>query len=467
MVLLCTIFGSINLNMINFNIMKRFVFIRILFFGAFLSVSFSLLGQKGADDGSKYGHGDDSIRCVRNLSLYREFTRHRDYDIAYPYWKITFHECPTASKNIYLDGAKIIKHKLEKTEIAERKNELLDTLMLIYERRMEYFKEKGNVRGRQGVDLLKYGRGDLDNVKEAYAYLKESIELRKTKTSDPVLVSFVSTTIVLYQNNLIEANKTIEDYLLVSSIIDKNIQTKPNRKGLQEIKLSVDDAFVKDGPGNCDTLISYFAGELTSKQESIEFLRMLTSLLRNRDCTESDLFYKASKNLHNLSPSSESALNIAILAFNSNNYHEAAEYYQQALNLETTEEKKADYYFGLAACYSELNTKLKARNYALKAHEVRPDWGEPFILIGQLYASSKFDCSSLSLPNSIYWIAVDMFIKAKKIDASVQEKANKLILSYSNYFPDKEEAFFQDVTEGKNYTIGCWINETTTARFND
>jgi len=453
--------------MINHRIMKKDMQMKFLLNVAFVSLSIVSFSQKGIEDGSKYGHGEDSIRCVRNFSLYREYTRHNEYNVAYPYWQIAFDECPNASKNIFLDGVKIVKHKLEKTQIPERRKELLDTLMLIYDRRIKYYGEKGNVKGRQGVDLLKYGRENIENVKIAYDYLKESIVLRRTKTSDPVLVSFVSTSIILYQNNILDASRTIEDYLMVSVIIDENIKAKPSDKDLQDIKLAIGDNFVKEGPGNCDTLISYFSKELSAKQEDIEFLRMLTSLLRNRDCTKSDLFYNASKNLHSLSPTSESALNIAILAFNSDKYKEAAEYYQQALNLETDEDKKADYYYGIAACYSEMDNKATARNYALKAIEKRPGWGEPFLLIGQLYANSKNDCSSLSLPNSIYWIAVDMFIKAKEIDNFVQEKANKLILSYSNYFPDKEEAFFQDVTEGEKYDIGCWINETTTARFND
>ncbi len=442
--------------------MKRFLFI-----GVFLSASFFVFSQKGIEDGSKYGHGDDSIRCRRNLSLYREEARHRNFDMSYPYWKIPFDECPKSSKNIYLDGVKIIKSKLDKTEIPERKKELLDTLMLVYERRMEYYGERGNVLGRKGVDLLKYGRNDLDNITEAYSYLRESIELRKTKASNPVLISFVSTTIILYKNNTHDAGTTIEDYIFVSAIIDEKIEDKPNNSELQGIKTAVNENFVKDGPGNCDTLIDYFTKELVSKKENIEFLRMLTSLLRNKDCTNSNLFYIASKDLHRLSPTAESALNIAILAFNAKKYREAAAYYQQALNLETIENNKADYYFGLAACNSELKNKSAARDYAFKASRIRVNWGEPYILIGQLYASSKSECESMSLPNSVYWIAVDLFNKAKTADLSVEEKANKYILSYTKYFPNKEEAFFQNVTEGDKYFINCWINETTTARFND
>ena len=255
---------------------------------------------------------------------------------------------------------------------------------------------------------------------------------------------------------------------MVSDLIDKMIEKNPrDEPKLKDLKASIDENFVNDGPGDCKTLIDYFTDQLEPKKANIDFLRMLTSLLRNRDCTDSKLFYLSSKYLHELAPTSESALNLAIMEFNASKFSSAAEYYQQAINLETDENKKADYYFGLAACYSELNNKPKSRELALKASQIRPNWGEPYILIGQLYASSRDECSSIKLPNSIYWVAVDKFVKAKTIDPSVEEKANKLILSYSGYFPDKEKAFFEDVTEGNSFLVGCWINETTKVRFNN
>jgi hypothetical protein len=113
-----------------------------------------------------------------------------------------------------------------------------------------------------------------------------------------------------------------------------------------------------------------------------------------------------------------------------------------------------------------LNDKPTAREFAEKALSIRSEWGEPYILIGQLYADSKDLCSTIKLPNSIYWAAVDQFNKAKAVDPSVAEKANALILAYSRYYPNKEEAFFENVHEGNTFTVGCWINETTKARFN-
>jgi len=39
------------------------------------------ISQKGIEDGSKYGKGQDSINCIKNLSLYREFFKHNNYII--------------------------------------------------------------------------------------------------------------------------------------------------------------------------------------------------------------------------------------------------------------------------------------------------------------------------------------------------------------------------------------------------
>lgn len=422
--------------------------------------------QMGKEDGSRFGHGDDSVRCVRSLSLYRENVKNKAYEYAINDWIAVFDECPKASKNIYIDGAKLYKYFLDKEKNPARKSTLSDTLMLIYERRIENFGQKGSVRGRQGADLLKYRRNDgIEFVKQGYGYLKESMELSGVKTSKAVLPTLLSASITLYNQGEIEANQIIEDYMAVSKIIDEMIAKKPNDKRLQDLKASLDANFVNEGPGECETLIEYFTVEHKTKKDDVEFLKMLTGLLRERECTESELFYIAAKDLHLLQPSSESALNIAMLARNKEKYTEAIQYYKQAIELETEVDKTADYYLGIALAYQKLDQKTNAREAAQKAAGARAGFGEPYILIGQLYADSKSECSSITLPNAIYWVAVDMFKKAKSVDSSLEETANKLITTYSNYYPNKEDAFFLEVTEGKTYNVGCWINVSTIARF--
>lgn len=429
-------------------------------------VTINSQAQMGKDDGSKYGHGEDSVRCITNLSLYREYSRNKDYKMALGYWQVVFDECPKSSKNIYIDGAKIYKSFLKEPATDERKAQLCDTLMLIYDRRIENFGQKGYVRGRQGADLLKYRRNDgVEFVKQGYGYLKEAVNLQGEKTSKAVLPTLLSASITLYNEEAADAKQVIEDYVLVSNVIDKLIAKKPNDSRLKKLKTSLDANFVSEGPGDCDKLVDYFTEEHKTKSNDIAFLQMLTSLLRQRECTESELFFTASKNLHELSPSAESALNVALLARNKGKFDEAITFYQQAADLEQDASKKADILFGMAVAYQKTGNKTSSREAALKAAELKEGFGEPYILVGQLYADSKSECSSLKIPHSIYWVAVDMFKKAKAIDPALGERVTKLVATYSKYYPNKEEAFFEGINEGDAYKVGCWINATTKARF--
>ena len=65
--------------------MKRFI-IAI----SVMMLSVSAFAQKGVEDGSKYGHGEDSIRCIQNLSLYQTYAKQGDYATALEFWTIAY-----------------------------------------------------------------------------------------------------------------------------------------------------------------------------------------------------------------------------------------------------------------------------------------------------------------------------------------------------------------------------------------
>ena len=110
----------------------------------------------------------------------------------------------------------------------------------------------------------------------------------------------------------------------------------------------------------------------------------------------------------------------------------------------------------------------QGRAYARKAIELDRTDGEPYMIIGYLYASSGKDCNANPLQaKSVYWAAVDQFVKAKTVDPSIAARANEMIRDYSKLFPTSEDAFFYNVFEGDDYQVECWINETTKARFSN
>ena len=99
--------------------MKNFKYIFMV--GALIS-SISAYSAKGVDDGSRFGTGEDSIRCIENLSLYGSYYKIKDYESAYNSWKIVYDECPQAGgRTLYSQGAFLIATKMSKEKDAVKK----------------------------------------------------------------------------------------------------------------------------------------------------------------------------------------------------------------------------------------------------------------------------------------------------------------------------------------------------------
>ncbi len=446
------------------SIMKRINYILIT---ACFVIFYSgiVMAQKGIEDGSKYGHGQDSIDCLRNLSLYREYVRQNDYKTAMPFWRKAFSECPGSSKNIYIDGVKMLRFFIEKEKNPQVQSALIDTLMLIYETRIKYFDQLDYVRGNQGIDLLRYKRDNINEVQRAYGYLKESVTLADDQSSEAVVATFMSASMALFQNQKLNADELLSDFLVAVDILNTQIKNNPQDTTLGNLLDIITKNFVQL-PGLDDKgIISSFETKFREKPNDPKLLNMIVTVLDAKRLSDEPLWMSAAKNLFSQYPTADLAGRIAINSLQKNDAKEASTFYNQAIQLETNNSRKADYYYGLAAATDKLGNKPLAKDYAQKAIELKPNWGDPYILIAQLYASSRDLCQGISLPNAIYWVAVDMLVKAKQVDPSVEARANNLILNYSPHFPNKEEAFFLNILEGNSYYVGCWINESTRARF--
>ena len=75
------------------------------------------ISQKGIEDGSKYGKGQDSINCIKNLSLYREFFKHNNYRDAITPWRQVFGECPASSERMYVEGITMYRKSIEASSV--------------------------------------------------------------------------------------------------------------------------------------------------------------------------------------------------------------------------------------------------------------------------------------------------------------------------------------------------------------
>lgn len=81
--------------------------------------------QTGASDGSRFGHGEDSIRCLKNISIYTEYVKTNNFKDAYTPWMSVFTEAPKAQVSTYTNGAKILRALIAGEKDAAKQNNTL------------------------------------------------------------------------------------------------------------------------------------------------------------------------------------------------------------------------------------------------------------------------------------------------------------------------------------------------------
>ncbi|MGM0612460.1 MAG: tetratricopeptide repeat protein [Bacteroidota bacterium] len=423
--------------------------------------------------------GEDSTKCVRNFSLYREYyknyKRSKDagkLDEAEDYiksaidpWRYVFNNCPIASQNTYRDGANIIEFLIKNAEDID-KAAYADTLMMVYDQRMEMYGWKegvGYILGRKAVAHLNYKKGN-----EAKSFKLFEMAFDRTKEEDynaAVLYYHMLAAVKMFKSGKAEKQIIIKTYDKISQVFQDKIDDKAeDYKSYEKLQPRIERLF--NPFADCDDLISIFKDQYDESPEDPDLLKRIISILDDQGCTDSDLYFNATKSLHELEPSAESAFLMGKMSINREIYDEATKYLKEAANKFEDSTKINKAYYILANINKKQGNRTTARDNARKALEYDPDDGRCYILIGDLYADSDDACKTDSKveSKSIYWAAVDKYKKAKSVDPDVADKAEKKIATYRQYFPSQEELFFEDYNPGNSFTVGCWIDETTTIR---
>ncbi|MDA3952060.1 MAG: tetratricopeptide repeat protein [Bacteroidales bacterium] len=438
--------------------------------GLFLILTIGFVfGQKGVEDGSKYGQGADSISCIKNFSIYRSNARQNNYDnITQEAWKLVYTECPKASQYIYIDGVNMVKIAIKKEEDAAQKEILIDSMMRIYDKRIKYFNRRGSILGRKGVDFITSSEKTVENMQEGYEILKESISLEKYNSRAPQLLTFFQASNSLFQAGAIEAGDVVADFGTVMEIADYVILKGTNKREKANViraKPSIEQIFEDGGAANCDDLVPYYANKFNETPEDIEFLKKATDLLKSTKCTDSEIYFNMAVKLNIMEPTADLAYELAKRINKEDKLNEAVVYYKQAIELQEDDLQKAKYYLELGDVTRRIGDYSQSRTYALKSIELDATSGYPYLLIGNIYAASSKSCSEEEFEQkAVYWAAVDQFAKAKSVDPELADDANKFIDAYKPHFPDNETIFFYNYKQGDSYTVGCWINEKTTVR---
>lgn len=407
--------------------------------------------------------------CMINLSLFHESVKNKQYEEAYGFWLPVYQSRPDLNKAIYTDGIEILDDRYNKATDEAVRSALRDSIIQLHNDRIKYFDETrypdAYVLGLKAMDYLKYYPED-ELALPAYGWLKESVTTLGAKAQITVIRKFVEVSYNIYKSNTDQyTDQFLADYQAASTILEQiAAQGGKNASHANSQKAYIDRLYAASGAADCGQMDQMYASVVAESTSDLEKLGSIMKLYRRLGCTESDVYFAAAENVHKLQPTSESAAGCAQMCLKKEDLEGALKYYQQALSMATEQEDKADYMYRIANVYVSLKNYPEGASYAYDALEIDPEDGRCYLLIGICYASAKIYDDPI-LARSVYWVACDMFRKAKNVDASCTSDANKLIATYSQYFPSKEDVFFhKELNEGAPFRVGGWIGKTTTCR---
>lgn len=419
--------------------------------------------------------------CIINVSLFNESVKNKQYADAWDPWWQVYTTCPSANKAIYTRGDELVEWKISQTQDEEEYHKLRELLMTLHDKRIKYFGDdpkypKAYILGLKGVDYCNFYKED-PKKDAAYEWLKESIMGMKEKSQIQVLKQFADLSNARYKLDPEQYGAAyIADYQTVSMILAAQAADPANKNAMraQENKDYVDQMFASSGAANCDKLDEIFGPIVNDNISNLDMLNKIMAMFRRVKCTESEIYFMAAAAAHKLEPTEESAAGCAKMCMKKGDYKDAVTYYEQAIELspEDDKEDRAEYLFNIAYIYfDKIKSYQLSRQYLRRSLELMANQGRCYILMGMLYAASQpygegmAAAKAAILNKTVFWAAVDKFQKAKMVDPDVADDANKLIASYSKYFPTKEEIFdLPELQDGASFTVGGWIQETTTCR---
>ncbi len=416
--------------------------------------------------------GAASEQCLINISLFNESAKNKQFADALSPWNAAYEECPGANKVIYSRGRDIVQWELSQQKDDASYQKVFDKLMGMYDNRIKYFGDDSRyptpwILGLKALDYVAFNKTDVLK-KPAYEWLAQSIDGLGISSEIEVLRQYVVLSGKIFEAEPAHGKLYIEDYLKVNALLETIAADSTHKFATyaKQLENGLDIVFAQSGAADCGTLDNLYKEEVKNKSTDIDYLKKVLSFYKRVKCTESNVYFAASEYAHKIQPSSESANGLAEMSYKSGNFEDAIGFYNQAINLAKANSEKADYSYKIAQLYyAKLSNYPKTKEYARKTIEFAPNNGNAYLILGLSYASAKGIFDDPVLAKTVFWAAVDKFVKARQVDPSIADEANKLISTYSQYFPSKDDIFFKpELKEGGSFYVGGWIGESTTCR---
>lgn len=401
---------------------------------------------------------DKSTAEEKNV-LYTDAMNNGDFEAAKGPHRWLLENAPNLNTAIYINGEKIYKGLVEKTKDEAQKEVYLDSLMLIYDLRMEHCNQEADVMERKAYSLYRY---TINNGKEAFPKILEAFDKAYELNGDDIAyymhMPYMSVLVYnkKYLDNLTDA-EILERYDKIIESIDAQIQKggKYTEK-LKEYRGKIDGLLVSVIDVDCDFVKKNLAPKFRENPDDLQLAKKIFSFMLNGKCTDDPLWLEAGKVIQQQEPNYGLAKNLGLKFKSSGDLEQAEEYFTKAIELTDDPSRKAEMYLLLG----ELKSGSEAMQMYRNALDADPSNKEAYNAIGNVYFQSYDECrkgQDVVKDRAVYLLAYDMYQKAGN---------QSMMQSASQQFPSKEDIFTYNYNKGDKITVDCW-GQTTTIRSRD
>ncbi|MEZ4981593.1 MAG: tetratricopeptide repeat protein [Saprospiraceae bacterium] len=372
-------------------------------FGALLVFLFSGLTFQAFSQCGTWNESDRKSEAEDAHVVYRGHIKENNFDAAFPYWEKAYTIAPAADGQRsfhFSDGVEIYLHKFKNATDEAQKKEFAQKIMDLYDQWVKcYPKEKGYARGRQAYNMFYTLQSDYQKLNEV---LKEALEAGGQKSEYIILDPYAHVSVWMFQNNLMEAEEARKIHTALVELADYNIANdKTYGPYYQQAKDAMLGTFatIERDIFDCDYFKNKYLPQYKADPENKEVYREVYKQLVKGGCDKTDpivyeIFLKDSiATMEDFKTNNPGYY--ANELYKQGQFEEAIAKYEEAISKEDDAEKLADYHLAIASIqFRKLNRYSAARSSALQAAKLKPNWGQPYMLIGDMYAQSSSSCGS-------------------------------------------------------------------------
>jgi tetratricopeptide (TPR) repeat protein len=373
------------------------------------------------------------------------------------HWLLT--NTPELNESIYINGVTVYKGAADKTEDAAQKLVYQDSVMAIYNKRGELYKNEPKWIENKAYFGYQFFKGDKERIPAVISDFEKAIELNGNINHQLVGAYFD----LVYRNNAYNKayapEEVLAKYEMANGLLNKS---EADGKDVTSSRNLLEQVLVNMELIDCDFIENTMGPKLAADPANEELANQIFKYSVQYKCFSSNSFLTALEIIDTKKPTFATSQVRAMRYMSQGDFEKAQPILEKAMSLAENDKQKAEITMELAKIHARAGRKGQARTSAKEAAAVDPELtASAYKLIGDLYMSASNDCrggESRAKDYSIFIAAYNAYQKAGDSKGMGEAKAR---------FPSKEELFTEGLQVGSSISTGCWIGETVTLSTRD